>query len=513
MITVDEVKDGPLRKTAGDRMPVIERHIVPTDMRQPQSRILRLDQAYGAGNEPETRMAPVFEPFGCEELHPETDAEQRFLLRQDLLAQRGNEAPLGESLHPFAEAPHAGQDDVRGGRESLRIGADLDAVEQARNGVTNRGQVSDAVIDDDNVGRHVAGHNTAKRTGNQRFPVPKTQVFYADPRGECDILPPMSLENLSILVTGGTGSFGKKFVEMVLRGSRPHKLIVFSRDELKQHEMRVHGLTDPCMRYFIGDVRDRERLRRAMNGVDVVIHTAALKHVSACEYNPIEAVQTNIIGAQNIINAAIDAGVKKVLALSTDKAVNPVNLYGASKLCAEKLFIQGNAYSGAGGTLFSCVRYGNVMGSRGSVIPLFREQRKTGTISVTDERMTRFWLTLEQGVNFVLHCLDQMHGGEIFVPKIPSAKLVDLVATMAPDCKKTVTGIRAGEKLHECLISEDEARHTVELSDMYVIEPEDGSWGFTHWEGKRPPENFRYTSDTNKAWLSPAQLRSLVDTA
>lgn len=320
-----------------------------------------------------------------------------------------------------------------------------------------------------------------------------------------------ALENLSILVTGGTGSFGRKFVEMVLKGTHPRKLIVFSRDELKQHEMRAEGFNDKCMRYFIGDVRDRERLKRAMNGVDIVIHAAALKHVSACEYNPIEAIQTNIIGAQNIINASIDAGVKKVLALSTDKAVNPVNLYGASKLCAEKLFVQGNAYSGAGGTLFSCVRYGNVMGSRGSVIPLFREQRKTGAVSITDERMTRFWLTLEQGVNFVLRCLKDMHGGEIFVPRIPSARLTELVDIVAPGCKKTITGIRAGEKLHECLISEDEARHTVELPEMYVIEPEDGSWGFTHWAGKHPPENFRYTSDANAEWLDAARLKTLVD--
>ncbi|MDO8468831.1 MAG: UDP-N-acetylglucosamine 4,6-dehydratase (inverting) [Candidatus Peribacter sp.] len=320
-------------------------------------------------------------------------------------------------------------------------------------------------------------------------------------------------ENLSILVTGGTGSFGKKFVEMALKGIRPRKLIVFSRDELKQHEMRTEGFNDKCMRYFIGDVRDRERLRRAMNGVDIVIHAAALKHVSACEYNPIEAIQTNIIGAQNVINAAIDAGVKKVLALSTDKAVNPVNLYGASKLCAEKLFVQGNAYSGSGGTLFSCVRYGNVMGSRGSVVPIFRKQSRTGTVTITDERMTRFWLTIEQGVNFVLRCLKDMHGGEIFVPRIPSAKLTDLADAVAPGCKKTVTGIRAGEKLHECLLSEDEARHTVELPDMFVIEPEEDSWGFDHWKGSRPKENWRYNSDTNTEWLTQQQLLKLLQTS
>ncbi|OIO54315.1 UDP-N-acetylglucosamine 4,6-dehydratase (inverting) [Candidatus Peregrinibacteria bacterium CG1_02_54_53] len=321
----------------------------------------------------------------------------------------------------------------------------------------------------------------------------------------------MSIDsNLSVLITGGTGSFGKKFVEMALKGPHPRKLIVFSRDELKQHEMRVEGFNDKCMRYFIGDVRDRERLKRAMNGVDIVIHAAALKHVSACEYNPIEAIQTNIIGAQNIINAAIDAGVKKVIALSTDKAVNPVNLYGASKLCAEKLFVQGNAYSGTGGTLFSCVRYGNVIGSRGSVVPLFREQCKTGTVTITDERMTRFWLTVEQGVNFVLRCLKDMHGGEIFVPKIPSARLTDLVEALAPGCKKNITGIRASEKLHECLLSGDEARHTVELPDMFVVEPEDDSWGFDYWKGSHPPENWQYSSDANTQWLTQSELLSLL---
>lgn len=315
--------------------------------------------------------------------------------------------------------------------------------------------------------------------------------------------------DLSVLITGGTGSFGKKFVEKVLHGDKPRKLIVFSRDELKQHEMRSAGLDADCMRYFIGDVRDRERLHRAMNDVDVVIHAAALKHVPACEYNPIEAIQTNIIGAQNVINAAIDMGVGKVLALSTDKAVNPANLYGASKLCAEKLFVQSNAYSG-GKTFFSCVRYGNVVGSRGSVIPLFIEQRKTGTITITDERMTRFWLTLDQGVDFVLRSLELMRGGEIFVPKIPSASLADLAEAAAPGCKKIITGIRAGEKLHECLLSEDEARHTVELEDMFVIEPEDESWGLLRWNGPRPRENWQYSSDTNNQRLTVEQLKAMI---
>ncbi len=322
--------------------------------------------------------------------------------------------------------------------------------------------------------------------------------------------PGMKLSSdLSILITGGTGSFGKKFVEKVLQGPHPRKLIVFSRDELKQHEMRAGGFNAECMRYFIGDVRDKERLHRAMKDVDVVIHAAALKHVPACEYNPIEAIQTNIIGAQNIINAAIDTDVKNVLALSTDKAVNPANLYGASKLCAEKLFVQSNAYSG-GKTLFSCVRYGNVVGSRGSVIPLFIKQRNTGTITITDERMTRFWLTLDQGVDFVLQSLEQMRGGEIFVPKIPSATLTDLAEAVAPGCKKVITGIRAGEKLHECLLSEDEARHTVELKDMFVIEPEDASWGYQPWTGSKPKEQWQYSSESNTQWLTVEQLKALV---
>ncbi len=320
----------------------------------------------------------------------------------------------------------------------------------------------------------------------------------------------MKAENLSILVTGGTGSFGKKFAEVLLKTAPPHKLIIFSRDELKQNEMQSAGFNAECMRYFIGDVRNRDRLRRAMQGVDVVIHTAALKHVPACEYNPIEAIHTNVIGAENIINAAIDAGVKKVLALSTDKAVNPVNLYGASKLCAEKLFIQSNAYSGMGGTLFSCVRYGNVMGSRGSVVPLFRSQKASGTISITDERMTRFWLTLDQGVQFVLKCLSIIHGGEVFIPKIPSARLTDLADVLAPGCKRVVTGIRPGEKLHECLLSTDEARHTVELEDMFIIEPEAPSWAFKRWKGPRPKEDWQYTSDTNDRWLTKEQLASMV---
>jgi len=314
-----------------------------------------------------------------------------------------------------------------------------------------------------------------------------------------------------VLVTGGTGSFGKKFLEIMLQDYQPAKLIVFSRDELKQHEMRMSGFDHPCMRYFIGDVRDARRLRRAMNGVDIVVHAAALKQVPACEYNPIEAIMTNVIGARNVIDAALDMGVRKVMALSTDKAVNPINLYGATKLCAEKLFVQSNAYAGGTGTRFSCVRYGNVVGSRGSVIPLFLEQRQNGRVTVTDPRMTRFWITLEQGVRFVIHCIEQMHGGEVFVPKIPSMNIMDLVHVVAPGCDVEYIGVRPGEKLHEVLISEDEARHTVELEDMYVVQPAHPWWRVENWASGKPlPDGFRYTSDTNSQWLSVDKLQEIV---
>jgi UDP-N-acetylglucosamine 4,6-dehydratase/5-epimerase len=315
----------------------------------------------------------------------------------------------------------------------------------------------------------------------------------------------------SILVTGGTGSFGKKFVEIMLRDYHPQRLVVFSRDELKQHEMRTSGFDHPSLRYFIGDVRDVERLKRALSGVTVVVHAAALKQVPACEYNPFEAIQTNIIGGRNVIDAAIDQGARRILALSTDKAVNPINLYGATKLCAEKVFVQANAYAGARNTRFSCARYGNVVGSRGSVIPVFLEQRRRGKITITDPRMTRFWLTLEQGVKFVIRCLEQMHGGEIFVPKIPSMKLLDLAETIAPGCEVETIGIRPGEKLHEVLVSEDESRQTVETEDMYVIQPSHPWWKSENWVGARPlPEGFRYSSDTNEQWLTRRQLEELV---
>lgn len=315
----------------------------------------------------------------------------------------------------------------------------------------------------------------------------------------------------TVLVTGGTGSFGKKFAEILLRDHHPAKLIIFSRDELKQHEMRTGGFDHESLRYFIGDVRDVERLRRAMRGVDVVVHAAALKQVPACEYNPIEAVMTNVMGAKNVIDAALDSSVGKVLALSTDKAVNPVNLYGATKLVAEKLFVQANAYSGAGPTRFSCVRYGNVVGSRGSVIPLFLKQRDSGRITVTDPRMTRFWITLDQGAQFVINCIERMQGGEVFVPKIPSMSITDLARAVAPGCDVEKVGIRPGEKLHEALVSEDEARHTIELDDMFVVKPAHPWWIRDSWKEGRPlAEGFRYTSDTNEEWLGVDDLKKLA---
>lgn len=318
------------------------------------------------------------------------------------------------------------------------------------------------------------------------------------------------LEGKSILVTGGTGSFGKKFVRHILDSAKPRRVIIFSRDELKQFEMGQE-YTDPRIRFFIGDVRDRDRLYRAFSGVDYVVHAAALKQVPACEYNPFEAIKTNVLGAQNIIEAAIDCGVKKVVALSTDKAANPVNLYGATKLCSDKLFIAGNSYVGTKDTRFSVVRYGNVVGSRGSVIPLFKKLRKTGVITITDPRMTRFWITLEQGVQFVLNTLSYMHGGEIFVPKIPSMKITDLAEAIAPDCRHEFIGIRPGEKLHEVMIPEDDARNTIEMDSFYVIQPQFSWWGKENWsEGKPVPDGFRYGSDNNDWWLTVDKLKKMI---
>lgn len=322
----------------------------------------------------------------------------------------------------------------------------------------------------------------------------------------------MDWNNQAILVTGGTGSFGKKFVEIALRDLNPRKLIIFSRDELKQHEMRTAGIDQPNLRYFIGDIRDRERLTRAMHGVDIVVHAAALKQVPACEYNPMEAVKTNIMGTSNVVEAALDAGVKKVMALSTDKAVNPVNLYGATKLAAEKLTVQSNTYAAGSATRYSCVRYGNVVGSRGSVVPVFLTQRKDGCVTITDERMTRFWLSLERGVQFVIECIEQMHGGEVFVPKIPSMKVIDLAKAIAPDAAISVVGIRPGEKLHEVLISEDEARNTVERETMFIVKPPATLWERSlQYDGKPLPEGFRYSSDNNADWLDVAGIQKLIE--
>ena len=322
----------------------------------------------------------------------------------------------------------------------------------------------------------------------------------------------MNWSEQSVLVTGGTGSFGKKFVEIMLRDFQPKRLVIFSRDELKQHEMKASGFNHPSLRYFIGDVRDPDRLNRALAGVTVVVHAAALKQVPACEYNPFEAIQTNIMGGRNVIDASINQGVRRILALSTDKAVNPINLYGATKLCAEKMFVQANAYSGARDTRFSCARYGNVVGSRGSVIPMFLEQKRRGKLTITDPRMTRFWITLEQGVKFVIRCIEQMHGGEIFVPKIPSMRLTDLAQAVAPGCEIEYIGIRAGEKLHEALVSEDEARNTVETDSMYVIQPSHPWWQNANWMNARAlPEGFRYASDTNTEWMTDQQVRDLME--
>lgn len=318
-------------------------------------------------------------------------------------------------------------------------------------------------------------------------------------------------EKQSILLTGGTGSFGKHFCKVMVEKYNPKVIRIYSRDELKQHEMRQQ-FGEEVLRYFIGDVRDADRLKRAMEGVDIVVHAAALKQVPSCEYNPFEAVKTNIYGAQNVIDAAINTGVKKVVALSTDKAVNPVNLYGATKLCADKLFIQGNSYSGSRGTRFCCVRYGNVIGSRGSVIPLFKEQKKSGKVTITDRRMTRFWITLDQAIELVIKALCHMQGGEIFVPKIPSMKIMDLARAVAPGCEIGFIGIRPGEKLHEALITEEEGRNTVAYDGMYIIMPR-----YSWWEnrncydiGQKLPDGFVYTSDKNDEWLTEDHLREII---
>ncbi|SMF45042.1 UDP-N-acetylglucosamine 4,6-dehydratase (inverting) [Desulfovibrio gilichinskyi] len=320
----------------------------------------------------------------------------------------------------------------------------------------------------------------------------------------------------SILITGGTGSFGQKFVQTVLNRYHPKRLVIFSRDELKQHEMQQIFSPDdyPCLRYFIGDVRDADRLKRAFSKIDIVIHAAALKQVPACEYNPYEAVKTNILGAQNIVEAAIDKNVSRVIALSTDKAANPVNLYGATKLCSDKLFINGNSYAGPDATRFAVVRYGNVLGSRGSVVPRFLQARETGTVRITHPDMTRFWITLDAAIDFVINSLEVMQGGEIFIPKLPSMRIRDMAEALCPECEMNITGIRPGEKMHEIMVPMNEARNTYEYGKYFIIQP---AYRFferskTHCSGATVADNFEYSSDTNMQWLSKEDLLRLVDT-
>ena len=326
------------------------------------------------------------------------------------------------------------------------------------------------------------------------------------------------LDGASILITGGTGSFGHRFVKTVLDRYAPRRLIVFSRDEMKQYEMeQIFPETEfAAMRYFIGDVRNSDRLEMAMRDVDYVIHAAALKHVTAAEYNPFECVQTNIHGAENVVNAAIRNNVRGVIALSTDKAANPVNLYGATKLASDKIFVAGNHLSGRSKTRFSVVRYGNVLGSRGSVIPFFNKLLAANTphLPITDKRMTRFWITLQQGVDFVLSSIEMMQGGEIFVPKIPSMRIIDLAACMAPGLPLKDIGIRPGEKLHEVMITEDDSRTTLELPDRYIIEPSFNWWSSSrkpNEQGVPVPDGYRYASDTNPEWIGPDEMRNLLD--
>ncbi|PKG22765.1 UDP-N-acetylglucosamine 4,6-dehydratase (inverting) [Niallia nealsonii] len=320
----------------------------------------------------------------------------------------------------------------------------------------------------------------------------------------------MNLDGKTILITGGTGSFGQKFIARILK-EKIKKVIVYSRDELKQYEMARES-SDKRIQYFIGDVRDKDRLYRAFDSVDIVVHAAALKHVGACENNPFEAIKTNIHGAQNIIEAAIDCGVERVIALSTDKAVSPVNLYGATKLASDKLFVAANSYVENKNTKFSVVRYGNVVGSRGSVVPLFHKLKENGKLPITDARMTRFWITLDQGVEFVLDNLERMRGGEIFVPKIPSMNVMDLAKAIAPNCTIEIVGIRPGEKLHEAMITEDDSRRTLEFDSYYIIQPEFDWWKYENIENaKLMPDGFKYTSDLNTEWLTVDELKALIE--
>ena len=320
------------------------------------------------------------------------------------------------------------------------------------------------------------------------------------------------LNGKTVLITGGTGSFGKKCTEIILSEYKPKKLIIFSRDELKQFEMsqKWNAKKYPCIRYFLGDVRDKERLNRAFHDMDYVIHAAALKQVPAAEYNPEEFIKTNIMGAMNIIDSALLNGVTKVIALSTDKACNPINLYGATKLCSDKLFVAANVYTGQDHPVFAVVRYGNVVGSRGSVVPFFKERAKTGVLPITDERMTRFWITLDQSVHFVLKSLELAKGAEIFVPKIPSTKIIDLAKAIAPECSHEVVGIRPGEKINEALIGEDEGRNTIEYKECYVVKQNISETNISG-EGKLCQEGFKYTSDNNPETISIEELRRVLE--
>lgn len=322
------------------------------------------------------------------------------------------------------------------------------------------------------------------------------------------------LINKNILITGGTGSFGNTFVPLTLARYNPKKIIIFSRDEMKQWNMAKNFAGDPRVRFFIGDVRDKERLYRALDGVDYVVHAAATKIVPTAEYNPFECVKTNIIGAMNLIDACIDKGIKRVVALSTDKASSPINLYGATKLASDKLFVSGNSYAGEHDTRFAVVRYGNVMGSRGSVIPFFMSIRDKGVLPITDSRMTRFMISLEQGVELVWHAFDDMVGGEIYVKKIPSMKIIDLARVIAPEAKQEIVGIRPGEKLHEQMIGAEDAAYTFEYSDHFKILPQIHSWSLDSKrikDGQRVPEGFVYASNNNEQWMSDAELQAWVD--
>jgi UDP-N-acetylglucosamine 4,6-dehydratase len=318
----------------------------------------------------------------------------------------------------------------------------------------------------------------------------------------------------TIIITGGTGSFGNRFVEIALKEHKPRKLIVYSRDEFKHYTMSQR-IRDPRLRFFIGDVRDLSRLQLAMREADIVIHAAAMKHVPLAEYNPMECVRTNVIGADNIVRAALDCRVSRVIALSTDKAASPINLYGATKLASDKIFVASNALSGSIGTKFGVVRYGNVVGSRGSVVPLFKDLIAGGAkeLPITDDRMTRFWITLDHGVRFVLSSLEMMHGGELFVPKIPSMRVVDLARAMAPELPHRIVGIRPGEKLHEAMITEEDARNTLELDDRYILQPSLEWWNTKHYAGRGRPvaEGFRYSSDNNTDWLDRERLATMLE--